>query len=106
MAADLQNPIFHDEAKAREYFEALRWPQGPVCPYCGGFDRVKADGSKAFGPGWYHCGDCRKRFTAFVGTVLHRSHIPLTKWLLAAHLMASSKKGMSALQLQRMLGIA
>jgi transposase-like protein len=102
---DLQNPIFTNEEAARKHFEATRWPNGPYCPYCGQFDRVSAFGGKSMGEGWYHCKDCRKKFTALVGTVLERSHIPLTKWLLAMHLMCSSKKGISAHQLHRMLGI-
>lgn len=105
MPTDLQNPIFHDEDAARRHFEATRWPDGPYCPLCGSFDRVKVYGGKSMGPGWYHCGACRRKFTATMGTVCERSHIPLTKWLLAMHLMAASKKGMSAHQLHRMLGV-
>lgn len=104
MTADLTNPIFTDEEAARKHFEAIRWPNGPSCPSCGGFDRVRPFGGKSMGPGWYHCMDCRKKFTATMGTLYERSHIPLHKWLLATHLMASSKKGMSAHQLFRMLG--
>lgn len=102
---DLTNPIFTDETKARAHFEATRWPQGAYCPFCGQFETVKKLGGKSMGDGWYHCSDCRKKFTALVGTVCERSHIPLTKWLLAMHLMCASKKGMSAHQLHRMLGI-
>jgi transposase-like protein len=101
--ADLTNPIFTDPEAARAHFEAIRWPNGAYCPFCGGFDRVAALGGKSMGPGWYHCSDCRRKFTAAVGTIYERSHIPLTKWLLATHLMCSSKKGMSAHQLGRML---
>jgi transposase-like protein len=103
--ADLTNPIFTDEDKARAHFEATRWPNGPYCPFCGQFDRVSPLGGKSMGRGWYHCNDCRKKFTALVGTVCERSHIPLTKWLLAMHLMCASKKGISAHQLHRMLGV-
>ena len=102
---DLTNPIFSDPDKAREHFESIRWPDGPYCPCCGQFDRVKALGGKSMGPGWYHCMDCRKKFTAAVGTIYERSHIPMTKWLLATHLMCASKKGVSAHQLHRMLGL-
>lgn len=102
---DLTNPIFTDPDKAREHFEAIRWPQGPYCPFCGQTDTVKALGGASMGPGWYHCKDCRKKFTAAVGTIYERSHIPMTKWLLATHLMCASKKGMSAHQLHRMLGL-
>jgi transposase-like protein len=102
---DLTNPIFTDLDKARAHFEAIRWPQGCYCPFCGSFDRVAALGGKSMGPGWYHCKDCRKKFTAAVGTIYERSHIPMTKWLLATHLMCASKKGMSAHQLHRMIGL-
>src|SRR5690242_5654494 len=103
--AHLPNPIFTDENKAREHFEATRWPNGAYCPFCGQTDTVKKLGGKSMGPGWYHCSDCRRKFTALVGTVMERSHIPLTKWLMAMHLMCASKKGISAHQLHRSLGI-
>jgi transposase-like protein len=102
---DLTNPIFTDATKAREHFEAIRWPHGPYCPFCGQTETVKVLGGKSMGPGWYHCKDCRKKFTAAVGTIYERSHIPMTKWLLATHLMCASKKGMSAHQLHRMIGL-
>jgi transposase-like protein len=102
---DLTNPIFTDPEKARAHFEAIRWPKGAYCPFCGQFDTVKPLGGKSMGPGWYHCKDCRKKFTAAVGTIYERSHIPMTKWLLATHLMCASKKGMSAHQLHRMIGL-
>src|SRR3979411_3258994 len=102
---DLTNPIFTDLEKARAHFEAIRWPQGVYCPFCGSFDHVKALGGKSMGPGWYHCGACRKKFTVRVGTVLERSHIPLHKWRLAFQLLCASKKGMSSHQLARMLGV-
>jgi transposase-like protein len=102
---DLTNPIFTDLDKARAHFEAIRWPHGCYCPFCGSFDRVAPLGGKSMGPGWYHCKDCRKKFTAAVGTIYERSHIPMTKWLLATHLMCASKKGMSAHQLHRMIGL-
>ena len=104
MTADLTNPLFTDEEAARKHFEAIRWPNGPVCPNCGEKERVNVFGGKSMGPGWYHCKACRRKFTATMGTLYERSHIPLHKWLLATHLMASSKKGMSAHQLYRMLG--
>ncbi len=117
MRADIENPIFQDEEKAREWLEAQRWPDGPVCPTCKKRDGVKAlpvtrsKPSKAhpdgvLQTGWYHCNPCRKRFTVRVGTLYERSHIPLHKWLYATHLLCSSKKGMSALQLHRMLGVS
>jgi len=104
--ADLTNPIFTDETSAREYLEAQRWPNGPVCPHCGSVDEnVYKLGGKGHRPGLYACKGCRGHFSVTVGTVYERSHIPLHKWLLATHLMASSKKGISAHQLHRLLGI-
>src|ERR1700723_994306 len=107
MASALQNPAFHDDDKAREALEAIRWPDGPFCPHCGNSDQdkiAKGEG-KAHRPGLYYCAECNGQFTVTVGTVMERSKIPLSKWLLAMHLMGASKKGVSALQLQRMLGV-
>lgn len=102
---DLRSPIYHDEAKAREHLESLLWPQGPVCPRCGVMgDRITKLAGKSTRPGVHKCKDCRKPFTVTVGTIFERSHVPLTKWLMAAQLMASSKKGFSAKQLERMIG--
>jgi transposase-like protein len=102
---DLRNPIFHDDDAAREYLETVLWPQGPVCPRCGVMgDRITKMAGKSLRPGVYNCKDCRKPFSVTVGTVMERSRIPLSKWLLAIRLMASSKKSMSAHQLHRMLG--
>lgn len=100
---DLTDPIYHDDAKAREHLENLLWPDGPVCPRCHGENVAKLKG-KSTRPGVYKCRPCKKPFTVTVGTVMERSKVPLSKWVLAAQLMASSKKGMSALQLQRMIG--
>lgn len=100
----LTDPIFHDEAKAREHLEAMRWPDGPWCPHCGSVNVKRLEG-KSYTPGALYCRDCRKKFTVAVGTLFERSHIPLHKWVLAFHLMASSKKGMSAHQLHRMLDL-
>lgn len=101
---DLTNPIFNDEDAARKHFEALRWPNGPVCPHCGVVGNATLLQGKSTRPGVYKCKDCRKPFSATIGTLYERSHIPLHKWLLATHLLTSSKKGMSAHQLFRMLG--
>jgi transposase-like protein len=102
---DLRNPIFHDESKAREHLESLLWPHGPNCPFCGVMgDRITLMRGKTTRLGLYKCKDCRKPFTVTIGTVMERSHIPLSKWVLAAQLMASSKKSMSAHQLHRMIG--
>jgi transposase-like protein len=107
MTCDLQNPAFTDDDAAREALEAIRWPDGPVCPHCGccDYDRIALGNGKAHRPGLYYCADCNGQFTVTVGTVMERSKIQLSKWLLAMHLMGASKKGMSALQLQRMLGV-
>src|ERR1700720_1125317 len=102
---DLRNPIFHDDDAAREYLETVLWPDGPHCPRCGVMgDRITKMVGKSLRPGVYNCKDCRKPFSVTVGTVMERSHIPLSKWVLATRLMASSKKSMSAHQLHRMLG--
>src|SRR5918995_1223589 len=106
MSLNLSSPIFHNEDAARADLEATRWPNGVVCPHCGGMDKVKPLGGKSMGPGWYHCGDCRDKFTVRTGSVFERSHVPLHKWRLAFQLMCASKKGMSAHQLHRMLGVS
>jgi transposase-like protein len=103
---DISNPIFQNEDKASAYLESVRWPDGPFCPFCGEHETVKALPPKgSMGKGWYHCRACRKKFTVRVGTLYERSHVPLHKWLLATHLMCASKKGISAHQLHRMLGV-
>ncbi len=104
MQINLTNTLFHDEEKARAYLEMQRWPDGVTCPFCDEKKGVTLLNSKPHGPGWYHCGGCRKAFTVRVGGVMERSHIPLAKWALVFHLMAASKKGVSAKQVQRMLG--
>lgn len=103
---DLTAPQFTDEDKAREYLEALRWPDGPACPHCGGMGGWKIEGEKSR-PGLYKCKqyECRMQFSVTVKSVFERSKIPLTKWLMAVHLMCASKKGMSSHQLHRMLGV-
>ena len=104
MSVNLTDPIFNDEEAARAHFEQLRWPDGPVCPHCGGIDCATELRGKSTRPGVYKCRSCQKPFTATIGTVYERSHIPLHKWLLATHLLCASKKGISAHQLWRMLG--
>ncbi len=103
--SDLQNPVFHDETKAREWLEAQIWPDGPVCPHCGSWEPTALNG-KAHRPGLYQCNDCRQQFTVTVGTLFERSKIPLSKWLMATYLLSASKKGMSTRQLSRMLGVS
>jgi transposase-like protein len=100
----LTDNIFHDEDAARAHFEAIRWPEGRTCPHCGTVGNSTLLQGKSTRPGLYKCKDCRKPFTATMGTIYERSHIPLHKWLLATHLMVSSKKGISAAQLHRNLG--
>ena len=102
---DLSNPIFHDAEKAREWLETLLWPDGPACPRCGVINEATLLRGKSHRPGLYQCNACRKPFTVTVGTLYERSHIPLNKWLAGTHLMMASKKGVSSLQLHRMLGI-
>jgi transposase-like protein len=104
---NLTDPRFQDPEKAREYLEAQRWPNGPVCPHCGNRDqdKITALKGKAHRAGLFQCAECREQFTVTVGSVMERSKIPLNKWLMAMHLLGASKKSMSAHQLHRMLGI-
>lgn len=112
---NLTNKIFTNENAARKHLEAIRWPGGVICPLCGGTDKINPAVMKnkptAKNPnpkevkGYYHCGDCKQRFTVRTGTIYERSHIPLHKWVMATQLLSSSKKGMSAHQLHRMLGL-
>src|SRR6267378_41768 len=119
-SGSLLEPQFTDEDKAREYLEKLRWPEGPVCPHCGlegeaykitvkekTFEEIKLTKKRIRKPrkGLWKCAGCKKQFTVTVKTIFEDSHIPLHKWLLAIHLMCSSKKGISAHQLMRNLGI-
>jgi len=98
-------PRYHDANEARAYLESVRWPRGPVCPHCGAVDRISKLQGKSHRAGLYDCGHCRDQFTVTVGTVFERSKISLDKWLFAAALMASSKKGVSSKQVERMLGV-
>jgi transposase-like protein len=93
------------EEQARETFERIRWPGGPVCVHCGAMDRVRKLEGKAHRAGLYKCYDCGEQFTATVGTLLEDSRLPIRTWLMAFAILCSSKKGVSALQLQRQLGI-
>jgi transposase-like protein len=98
----LNNAIFQDATKARAWLESLIWAGGRACGYCG---TLEASSPVKGREGYYQCKACRKQFTVQVGTVFERSHIPLNKWLQAAFIMAASKKGMSAHQMSRMLGL-
>jgi transposase-like protein len=104
LPANLTSPVYTDAEKAREYLESVRWPDGPVCPHCGVVDSATLMQGKAHRAGLYQCKECAKQFSVMVGTLYERSHIPLNKWLLATHLLCSSKKGISAHQLWRNLG--
>ena len=101
---NLTQPQFQDKETAREYLEELRWPNGPVCPHCGDTGAWPIKGGRK---GLYKCKqyECRKQFTVTVGTVFERSRVPLNKWLMATYLMCSSKKGISAHQIHRTVGV-
>lgn len=101
----LSAPYFHNEEAAYEFVEGHLWPSGPVCPHCGGKDRISKMMGKSTRIGTYKCYACRKPFTVKVGTIFESSHIPLRLWLQAIFLLSSSKKGVSSNQLHRTLGI-
>ena len=96
---------FGTDDAAREYLEAVRWPDGPVCAHCGETEKVKRLEGKSHRPGLYQCYACNGQFTVTVGTIFEKSKVPLGKWLVAWYMLCSSKKGVSALQIQRMLGL-
>ena len=112
---NIYDPRYQNEDAAREHLEALMWPHGPVCPHCGSLNarrlppqkgrKTKAHPEGVVRKGVCQCNDCRQQFTVTVGTVFESSKVPLHKWLLANHLLVSSKKGISAHQLHRMLGV-
>jgi len=106
MAAIFNLPQFQDADKAREYLENLRWANGVICPHCGVVGGHYQLQGKSTRPGVYKCGACSDQFTVTVGTVFERSKIKLNIWLQAVHLMCASKKGISAKQLERMLGVS
>lgn len=101
---NLTDPRFTDATAARVYLEQQRWPNGPVCSHCGTFGGTPLKG-KACRPGLFQCNECREQFTVTTGSVMERSKIPLNKWLMAMHLLGASKKGYSAHQLHRTLGV-
>jgi transposase-like protein len=101
---------FSDPDAARLFLESQRWPDGAICPFCGLIGgayklKPKENSKTPVRPGVWKCGGCRKQFTVTVGTIFEDSHIPLNTWLMAIHLVCASKKGMSAHQLHRMLGV-
>ena len=99
----LDKPYFHNEPAAFAFVEGILWPQGPICPHCGGFDRIYDLAKTRIG--LRKCGQCRKQFTVRVGTIFESSHLPLHIWLQAVFLMCASKKGVSSHQLHRTLEI-
>jgi transposase-like protein len=106
----MANPIltakqFQDEEAAFAYVEAALWPEGPHCPHCGGVERISKMQGKSTRIGLYKCYQCRQPFTVRMGTIFKASHIPLHLWLQAIHLICSSKKGISANQIHRTLGV-
>jgi transposase-like protein len=103
MASALSAKFFHDEAAAFTWLESVVWADGPICPHCGCTGRITL--VKGGRMGLKRCGDCKKQFSVTVGTVFERSHVKLNLWLQAAHLLCSSKKGMSSLQISRILGV-
>ena len=105
MPSILNDKHFHDENAAYAFVEARVWPNGPVCPHCGGTERISKMGGTSTRIGAYKCYQCRKPFTVKVGTVFEASHVPLHLWLQAIFLMSSSKKGISSNQLHRTLGV-
>src|SRR5208337_3850146 len=110
--SEFDDPRFHDEDAARKHLELIRWPNGPVCPHCGASGRVcriesqSKEKGKGARRGLLFCGDCRKQFSVTVGTVFEDSKVPLHKWVLATHLLCSSKKGISSHQLHRILKVS
>lgn len=105
MPSALSAPHFHSDEAAYAYVEKRVWPEGPVCPHCGGVERIGKMGGKSTRIGTYKCYQCRKPFTVKIGTIFEASHVPLNVWLQAMYLIAGSKKGISSNQLHRTLGV-
>src|SRR3981189_3664600 len=101
----LEAKTLQDEAAAYAWVETRIWPNGPVCPHCGGVDRISKMGGKSTRIGVYKCYQCRKQFSVKVGTVFEDSHVKMRLWLQAMFLLCSSKKGISSNQLHRTLGV-
>jgi len=101
----LSRPEFHNEEAAYAYVEARIWANGPVCPRCGGVERISKMGGKSTRIGAYKCYQCRKPFTVKIGTIFEASHVPMNLWLQAIYLLCASKKGISSNQLHRTLGV-
>jgi len=105
MKSILEAPRFHDEQAAYDWVEARVWPNGRVCPHCGVVDHSGKLAGKSTRIGTYKCYECRKPFTVKIGTIFESSHVKLHVWLQAIFLIVSSKKGISANQLHRTLGV-
>jgi transposase-like protein len=105
MASALSAPHFHNEEAAYAYVEARIWPEGPVCPHCGGLERIGKMGGRSTRSGTYKCYQCRKPFTVKIGTIFEDSKVAMNVWLQAIYLIAGSKKGISSNQLHRTLGV-
>jgi transposase-like protein len=103
--SEFDAPHFNDAEAARQHLEGIRWPNGPICPHCGGVERIHKVAGKKHRPGLYACRECNGHFTVTVGTVFERSKIALNVWFRAVYLLCSSKKGMSSHQLHRTLGV-
>jgi len=111
---NIYEPRYTNETAARQHLESVRWPDGPFCPHCGSFNakrlppvvrKASKGHNQSVRDGLVQCNDCRQQYTVTVGTVFERSKVPLFKWLLVNHLMVSSKKGISAHQIHRMIGV-
>ena len=101
----LQDPVFHDEDAAYQHVESILWPDGPICPKCGSLDNAYRMKGKRARPGLRRCRDCKKDFTVKIGTIFEDSHVKMHQWMQAMYLMCASKKGFSAHQLHRTLGV-
>jgi transposase-like protein len=101
----LSKAHLHSEEEAIKKLETILWPDGPVCPRCKGQERITKVGGLTARPGLWRCGPCKRQFTVTIGTLFERSHVPMHFWFQAVYLMAASKKGFSACQLERTLGV-
>lgn len=105
MSSALSAPHFHNEEAAYAYVEKRLWPNGAVCPHCGGYERIGKMQGASTRIGAYKCYQCRKQFTVKIGTIFEQSHVAMRLWLQAIYLIAASKKGFSSNQLHRTLGV-
>src|SRR3954462_4673379 len=105
MKSVISDKHFHNEEAAYAFIEARVWPGGPMCPHCGGVERISKMQGKSTRVGTYKCYQCRKPFTVKIGTIFEASHVKMHLWLQAMYLIAGSKKGISSNQLHRILGV-